>query len=162
MQNPLVTPFLKWVGGKRQLLPEIIKLLPDDITARTYYEPFVGGGALLFALQPQTAVINDLNDELINVYRTVRDTPEALIEDLRKHQNTANYFYRIRACDRSPQFHSLTHVERASRIIFLNKTCYNGLYRVNQAGEFNAPFGRYKNPNIVNAPVLNARGFCLS
>lgn len=155
-KNKLVAPFLKWVGGKRQLIPEIKEILPKGIMSRRYYEPFIGGGALFFDLQPKQALINDYNDELINVYMVIRDNPDELIEDLRKHENTAEYFYEIRALDRLPLFEDLTKVQKASRIIYLNKTCYNGLYRVNNAGEFNSPFGKYKNPNIVNEPVIKA------
>ena len=155
-KNKLVVPFLKWVGGKRQLMPEIRKILPKGVANRTYYEPFIGGGALFFDLQPKRAIINDYNEELINVYTVIRDNPNELIEDLKKHKNTAEYFYEIRAIDRQPLSNNLTKIERASRIIYLNKTCYNGLYRVNNAGEFNSPFGKYRNPNIVNEPVIRA------
>lgn len=155
-KNKLVAPFLKWVGGKRQLVPEIKKILPKGMARLVYYEPFIGGGALLFELQPGRAVINDYNEELVNVYRVIKDHPEELIEDLRKHENTAEYFYEIRSIDRTALFDNLTEIERASRIIYLNKTCFNGLYRVNNAGEFNVPFGKYKNPNIVNKPVIKA------
>ena len=155
-KNKLVVPFLKWVGGKRQLIPEIRKLLPKGVSRNTSYQPLIAGGALFFDLQPKCAIINDCNKELINAYRIIRDNPKELIEDLKKHKNTAEYFYEIRAIDRQPIFYNLTNIERASRIIFLNKTCYNGLYRVNNAGEFNSPFGNYKNPNIVNEPVINA------
>lgn len=156
IKNKLIIPFLKWVGGKRQLIPEIKKRLPKGIANAPYYEPFIGGGALFFELQPKCATINDYNEELINVYRAIRDFPNELIEDLKKHENTAEYFYKIRAIDRQPLFKKLSKIERASRIIYLNKTCYNGLYRVNNAGEFNSPFGNYKAPNIVNAPVITA------
>ena len=135
-KNKLVVPFLKWVGGKRQLISEIKELLPKRRRNLTYYEPFIGGGALLFDLQPKRAIINDYNEELINVYRIIRDYPYELIEDLKRHENTAEYFYKLRAIDRSPAFSNLTNIQRASRIIYLNKTCYNGLYRVNNAGEF--------------------------
>src|SRR5699024_7016411 len=155
-KNKLVVPFLKWVGGKRQLIPEIRKMLPKGVANRPYYEPFIGGGALFFELQPKRAVINDYNEELINVYIVIRDNPNELIEDLKKHKNTSEYFYEIRSIDRQPLFNNLTNIERASRIIYLNKTCYNGLYRVNNAGEFNSPFGKYKNPNIINEPVIKA------
>ena len=152
--NKLVTPVLKWVGGKRQLLGKIKQRLPSLIS--NYYEPFVGGGALLFSLQPSRAVINDLNKDLINVYRTIKVKPTDLIEDLKKHKNEANYFYTLRALDRSPQFENLSDVEKASRTIYLNKTCFNGLYRVNNSGEFNSPFGGYKNPNVVNEIAIRA------
>lgn len=155
MKDKSVLPILKWVGGKRQLLPEIRKYIPKDY--EIYYEPFVGGGAVLFDLQPSKAVINDVNSELINLYKVVKYNVEELITDLKKHKNQADYFYKIRSWDRDAAYYrNLSDVERASRIIYLNKTCYNGLFRVNQAGQFNSPFGRYKNPNIVNEITLRA------
>ena len=154
--NKLATPFLKWVGGKRQLIPLIATHLPKNINEYNYVEPFIGGGAILFYLQPQNAIINDLNKELINVYVVIKNNLNELILDLKKHKNESDYFYQIRALDRDNGFENLNTIQRASRIIYLNKTCYNGLYRVNNAGEFNAPFGRYKNPNIVNEPILKA------
>lgn len=155
-KNNLVIPFLKWVGGKRQLLTSIQDLLPKNIKDYQYMEPFIGGGAVLFHIQPKNAIINDFNDELVNVYLVVKNHLEELIADLKKHKNESDYFYTIRGLDRTSEFKNLTLVERASRIIFLNKTCFNGLYRVNNAGEFNSPFGRYKNPNIVNEATLRA------
>jgi len=153
--NPLVAPVLKWVGGKRQLLKDIGKHIP--CTYSTYYEPFLGGGAVFFALQPNKAVVNDINEELINVYTVLRDNLEGLIEDLKKYKNEAGYYYEIREKDRDKKkYNQLSNVQKASRIIYLNKTCYNGLFRVNQQGEFNSPFGRYKNPNIVNETTLRA------
>lgn len=150
-----VAPVLKWVGGKRQLLPVIEKVFPEKFT--TYYEPFLGGGAVLFHIQPQQAVVNDLNSDLINVYQVIKDDVEGLIDDLRKHKNTREYFYGIRELDRNKKvFGQLTKLQKASRIIYLNKTCYNGLYRVNSQGEFNSPFGNYQNPNIVNIRTLRA------
>lgn len=154
--NKLLSPVLKWVGGKRQLLPIITRKLPKNVRKLKYYEPFVGGGAVLFAMQPKIAIINDYNEELINVYRTIRDHPDELIELLKEHKNSPEYYYKLREIDRSPLFCNLNNLERASRIIYLNKTCYNGLYRVNNAGEFNVPYGKYKNPNIVNEPVIRA------
>ena len=155
MANNLVAPVLKWVGGKRQLLGEITPLLPGQIT--TYCEPFLGGGAVLFSLQPANAIVNDLNADLITVYEVIRDDVEALIASLKHHENTAAYFYAIRDMDRDKaKYRALSKVERASRMIYLNKTCFNGLFRVNSSGEFNTPFGQYKNPNIVNEPVLRA------
>ena len=142
------------MGYKRQLLQDISNHLPDQ---PTYYEPFLGGGAVLFHLQPQKAVVNDVNEELINVYIVIRDHVHELIEDLKKHKNQADYFYKIRELDRDKQkYQQLSNIEKASRMIYLNKTCYNGLFRVNQQGEFNAPFGRYMNPNIVNEETLIA------
>lgn len=153
-KNKLVQPFLKWAGGKRQLLPEINKYIPKKFN--TYYEPFVGAGAVLFHLQPKKAVINDINKELINTYIAIRDHVDELIESLRKHKNEKEYFYKIRDLDRKKEYDNISMVERASRIIYLNKTCYNGLFRVNSQGFFNVPFGNYKNPNIVNEIVLRA------
>jgi DNA adenine methylase len=148
-------PFLKWVGGKRQLLSDIKKYIPAHYS--TYYEPFVGGGALLFELQPHQAVINDVNIELINLYEVIRDDVEALIASLKQHKNDSSFFYEVRGWDRDPaKYNSLDRIERASRIHYLNKTCYNGLFRVNKAGQFNTPFGRYKNPNITNEVNLRA------
>lgn len=154
-KNKLVAPVVKWVGGKRQLLDEIVPRLPKHIT--TYCEPFLGGGAVLFSLQPKNAIVNDLNADLMLVYEVIRDDVELLIASLDRHQNTAEYFYNIRDLDRDKDaYREMSAVERASRIIYLNKTCYNGLFRVNASGEFNSPFGHYKNPNIVNASVLRA------
>lgn len=153
-KNKLIAPFLKWVGGKRQLMSAINEHLPQKYT--TYFEPFVGGGAVFFEVQPQKAIINDSNSELINTYNVIKNYPEELIKDLKKHVNESEYFYKIRALDRDNSFNNLTDIEKASRVIFLNKTCYNGLYRVNKAGEFNSPYGKYKNPNIVNEFTIRA------
>lgn len=154
-KNKLVAPVVKWVGGKRQLLDEITPLLPKRIT--TYCEPFFGGGAVLFSIQPSKAIVNDLNGDLILTYEVIRDDVESLIESLKKHENTSDYYYSIRDMDRNKEaYQSLSKVEKASRLIYLNKTCFNGLFRVNSSGEFNSPFGHYKNPNIVNEPVLRA------
>jgi DNA adenine methylase len=156
VKNKLISPFVKWVGGKRQIMDSIANFLPTNIKNYTYAEPFIGGGAVLFYLQPKNAIINDYNSELINVYNVVKENLDELIIDLKKHKNEADYFYEIRKLDRSIDFEEIDKVQRASRLLYLNKTCYNGLYRVNNAGEFNSPFGRYKNPNIVNEPVLKA------
>jgi DNA adenine methylase len=154
-RNKLVSPVIKWVGGKRQLLEVLTPLLPKRIS--TYCEPFVGGGALLFDLQPKTAYVNDINDELIRVYQIIKSDVDALIVALQDFKNEAEYFYSVRDWDRdSAKYSSLTDVQKAARILYLNKTCYNGLFRVNSAGEFNSPFGNYRNPNIVNAPTLRA------
>jgi DNA adenine methylase len=154
MKNNLIQPFVKWVGGKRQLLNEINKYIPKG--KFKYYEPFVGGGAVFFSLQQKNAVINDLNSELINVYEVIRDDVDELIKNLSlmKRKNTEEYYYELRAKDRSEEYKTYSKVEKASRFIYLNKTCYNGLYRVNSSGYFNTPFGKYKNPNIVNDTVL--------
>ena len=156
-KNNLVKPYLKWAGGKRQLLPEIKKHLPKDFNNYTYYEPFIGAGAVFFELQPQKAVINDSNEQLILTYKAIRDSAEALIMLLDNHQknNCKEYFYETRNIDRNREkFHELTAIEKAARMIFLNKTCYNVLYRVNSHGYFNVPYGRYKNPAICEDSVL--------
>lgn len=162
-KNKLVSPVVKWVGGKRQLLDEIIPLLPKQFS--TYCEPFLGGGAVFFARQPRNAIVNDLNSDLMLVYEVIRDDVDALIASLQKHENTPEYFYQLRDLDRDKDaYSSLPKVEKASRTIYLNKTCYNGLFRVNASGEFNSPFGRYKKPNIVNESGLRAvsRYLCAS
>lgn len=156
-KNLVLSPVLKWVGGKRQLLNDIIPMIPKNCS--TYVEPFIGGGAVLFELQPKKAIINDFNSELINVYTVIRDYPEELIKELQFHKdnNTSEHFYAVREYDRKPEFFSqMTPVQKAARVIYLNKTCYNGLYRVNSAGQFNSPYGKYKNPNIVNETVIRA------
>ena len=148
-------PVVKWVGGKRQLLPTLTPLLPDRFT--TYCEPFLGGGAMLFWRQPQRAIVNDINGDLILMYEVIRDNADDLIAELETHRNESEHFYEVRDWDRNRDFYdALTNVQKAARIIYLNKTCYNGLFRVNNAGEFNTPFGSYRNPNIVNAPILRA------
>jgi DNA adenine methylase len=157
--NPLVRPFLKWAGGKRQLLPEIVKYVPKMTSKHTYYEPFLGGGALLFELQRPKAVINDRNKELINCYKVIRDSLDELMEELSKdkYSNSETSYYQMRDLDRSTKkYEILSEVEKAARIIYLNKTCYNGLFRVNSQGQFNVPFGRYKNPNFLDDAVLRA------
>lgn len=155
-KNVILSPVVKWVGGKRQLLDDIIPLLPDYFS--TYVEPFVGGGALLFEIQPKKAIVNDLNHELINLYKVIKDNPNELLSLLEEHElnNSEEYFYQIRALDRSESYNEMSDIEKAARIIYLNKTCYNGLFRVNQSGQFNSPYGKYKNPNIVNKPVVLA------
>ena len=136
-------PFLKWAGGKTQLLDELLKRVPQDFN--TYYEPFIGGGALYFAISPSKAVIADINDDLINVYNVVRDNPEELLEALSKYKNDKDFYYEVRSQDQN----TLSPIDRAARLIYLNRTCFNGLYRVNKSGQFNVPFASYKNPNIV-------------
>jgi len=156
-KNPLIKPYLKWAGGKRQLLPEIMKYLPKNINDYIYYEPFVGAGAVFFELQPKKAVINDSNGQLILTYNVIKKNVEDLILLLQKHQkkNIKEYFYKTRNLDRDPvKFNRLTDTEKAARLIFLNKTCFNGLYRVNSQGLFNVPYGRYKNPIICEDIVL--------
>ena len=145
-------PIVKWVGGKRQLMFELIKNMPK--TYNRYFEPFIGGGALFFELQPENGYISDLNEELINLYSVVRDNVYALIDDLRKHDVSKEYFIKIRNLDRTNKYTNLSDVEKASRFIYLNRTCFNGMYRVNSLGQFNVPFGNYKNPRIVDTENL--------
>jgi DNA adenine methylase len=153
--NPLIKPCLKWAGGKRQLLSEIKKYVPRGIDAYTYYEPFIGAGALFFALQPKRAVINDFNPQLILTYRVIKEQVEALIALLKGYKNEKEYYYAVRNLDRDiAAFNSRTDTEKAARFIFLNKTCFNGLYRVNSRGFFNVPYGKYKNPDICNETAL--------
>lgn len=155
-KNILVAPVLKWVGGKRQLIEDIEPLIPKKIS--TYVEPFVGGAAVLFHLQPKKAIINDFNSELMNVYQVIKENPNDLIDILEKHKsaNSEEYYYETRALDRTSDYENLSKEERAGRILYLNKTCYNGLFRVNSSGQFNAPYGKYKNPAIVNDVTIKA------
>jgi len=153
-REALVQPFLKWAGGKRQLLTAIRPLVPKDF--KCYFEPFVGGGAVFFHLQPTVAVINDLNSELINCYKVIRNYPEELLEVANAYPNTSERYYQVREMDRSPNFGLLPPLERAARLLYLNKTCYNGLFRVNSQGQFNVPFGAYKNPVIADPAVIRA------
>jgi DNA adenine methylase len=154
-QPPHIEPFLKWPGGKRRLLGEIIPRVPKF--EGRFIEPFLGAGAVFFAMNRETAKVgNDYNTGLIETYEVVRDDVEALIAELEKLQNNKEEFLRVRHLDRSPDFNSLTPVSRAARFIYLNKTCFNGLYRVNRSGYFNVPFGYYKKPDFVMRERLNA------
>lgn len=141
-------PIVKWVGGKRQLMFELIKNMPKSYNR--YFEPFIGGGALFFELQPEQAYISDMNEELINLYQVVRDNVDELIIDLKKHDISKEYFMEIRNIDRTEDYENWSSIQKASRFIYLNRTCFNGMYRVNSKGEFNVPFGHYKNPRIVD------------
>ena len=156
-----VKPFLKWVGGKRQLLDQISPLIPAEY--QRYIEPFAGGGAVFFSLSEQLqsanipAWLNDINPELINAYCVVRDAPQELLEDLKTHIYEKEYFLAIRGLDRTPEgLASLSPLKRASRFIYLNRTAFNGLYRVNARGQFNVPFGWYKNPLIADTKTIFA------
>jgi len=157
--NPLIKPFLKWAGGKRQLLAEIKKHLPDGINNYTYFEPFLGAGAVFFYLQPQKAIINDFNEQLILTCNVIKENVDELIAQLKNYQNKndEDSFYSIRNIDREPEkFVKLSNIDKAARLIFLNKTCFNGLYRVNSQGLFNVPYGRYKNPSICEEITLRS------
>jgi DNA adenine methylase len=148
-------PFIKWVGGKRQLLPELIKRLPKEITS--YFEPFIGGGALMWSLHNKkikSIVISDYNHELSNLYKVVKTNPEKLVSSLKKHKNTEKYFYALRGIDRVSSYQRRSPITKASRFIYINRTGFNGLYRVNLKGENNVPFGRYPTPKIVDESNL--------
>ena len=149
-------PFIKWVGGKRQLLSQFreLGLYPsgfDDASSR-YFEPFVGGGAVFFDLHHKNATISDLNSELITAYSVIRDNVEPLIKSLKKHIYDKDYFLKMRAMNPA----EMSDADVASRFIYLNRACFNGMYRVNSKGQFNVPFGRYKNPIICDEENLRA------
>jgi DNA adenine methylase len=145
-------PFLKWAGGKHQLISQYSPFFPP--TFQTYHEPFLGGGAIFFHLSAHLhqAILTDLNPELVNVYCCIRDHVEAVIEQLMAHRqnHSRDHYYQVRS-----QL-STCPVERAARLIYLNKTCFNGLYRENSQGKFNVPMGRYKNPSIFTPEGLYA------
>jgi DNA adenine methylase len=143
-------PFLKWAGGKRQLLAQYAPFFPDRAAVNRYFEPFIGSAAVYFHLQFPRATLSDQNQKLIELYQMVQQDVEGVIEALKPHRNQADHYYEVRAQD--PQ--TLSPVERAARLIYLNKTCYNGLYRENRRGLFNVPFGRYKNPTICDEKKL--------
>ena len=143
-------PFLKWVGGKTQLLPQIFESFPKNFNR--YHEPFVGGGAVFFNLQPNKAILSDVNPDLIQAYQMIRDDVDSVIAELKQHRAEEAYYYSVRETDVA----ELSAAEAAARIIFLNKTCFNGLYRVNRRGKFNVPFGKYANPTICNEKNLRA------
>ena len=145
-----VKPILKWAGGKTQLLPEILPRMPKKY--HKYIEPFVGGGALFFELNYDQAVIADSNPELINMYQSVASHCDDVINALKEYRNESEMFYKIRALD----WTKCSEVEAAARMIYLNRTCFNGLYRLNKRGQFNTPFGKYKNPNICNTEKIRA------
>lgn len=149
-ENVVTRPLLKWAGGKTQLLGEILPKIPKKYGR--YIEPFFGGGAVFFAVRPAGGIIADSNPELVNLYRTVAKDVEGVIEQLRYLQNTEEIFYAVRALD----WTQLLDIQAAARTLFLNRTCYNGLYRVNKSGGFNVPFGRYKNPRIIDEEALRS------
>jgi DNA adenine methylase len=143
-------PFLKWAGGKRQLLSSLLRVTPRDVS--TYFEPFVGGGALFFALQPKRAVLADVNERLIRTYRGIKNNVQDVIRQLKGFKYTPEFFYRVREAD----IDAGTDADVAAWFIYLNKTGFNGLYRVNRNNRFNVPFGRYTNPTICDEDALRA------
>lgn len=154
-------PILKWAGGKRNLLPHLEALINEsgfDSATNRYYEPFIGGGALCFSKEYPRCTINDFNSELVNVYEQIKDNPQRLIELLKEHAmlHSKEHYLEVRAMDRAQDYSLMDGVVRAARIIYLNRTCYNGLYRVNKDGFFNVPMGKYKSPEIVMEDRIKA------
>ena len=142
----MADPILKWAGGKRQLIPEILGLFPSNYRDLVYHEPFVGSGAIFFQVKPRRGSINDINSDLVNFFKVVRDNPEGLIHKASEYSYDKEVYYTLR--DRYNE-EELSDLERASLFLYFNKTGFNGLYRVNSKGKFNVPFGRYTNPTIV-------------
>lgn len=142
-----IKPFLKWAGGKTQLIPNLSKYIPSNFNK--YIEPFIGGGAIFFYLNPEKAIISDSNEELITTYKAVRDSVEDIIKILEEYKNEEIFYYKIRALN--PE--KLSKVESAARLIYLNKTCFNGLYRVNKKGQFNVPYGK-RDGEFLNKELL--------
>lgn len=149
-ENCYAKPFLKWAGGKKRLLPELLKYVPTEYN--NYYEPFLGGGSLFFALRPKKAYLSDLNEELINTYEQIKVDVDEVIKYLKKMKYDKKAYYRIRGMSLR------NNSRRAARFIYLNRACWNGLYRVNPRGKFNVPFGRYENPTICNEENLKNVG----
>ena len=157
-------PFVKWAGGKRQILDRINGYIDETVNNEvdyTYIEPFLGGGAVFFDRMPKNAIINDLNSDLINAYKVIQSNDyQELIKLLEEYIEQYNedkdgFYYDLRAWDRTENWpNNHTNIERAARMIFLNRTCYNGLYRVNGKGQFNTPIGRYKNPTICDKELI--------
>ncbi len=152
--------FIKWVGGKRGLLKQLLPLFPKEF--KNYHEPFLGGGAVFFELyslgylKNKKIYLSDINSELINAYNVVKNSPIELISNLEiyKEKHSKEFYYKIRALDREDGFLKMNELKRATRFIYLNKTCFNGLYRVNKKGYFNTPIGNYKNPNIADRDTI--------
>jgi len=162
-QTKQYQPFIKWVGGKRGLLEQLLPLFPKNFN--NYYEPFIGGGAVFFELYSKgllnnkKIVLSDINRDLITTYKVIQNTPNSLITNLQnyKKQHSKEFYYKIREIDRDESYKSMSDLDKATRFIYLNKTCFNGLYRVNKKGFFNVPIGSYKNPNIADSEtILNA------
>ena len=163
-RGPSATPIVKWVGGKGRLLPQLMPLLPAGVELMRHVEPFVGGGAVFFGLRPERALLCDVNPTLVDTYTAVRDDVDAVIEHLRAlahdHDRDVRAYYRVR--ERYNRARKLAPAQRAAMFVYLNKTCFNGLHRVNRRGEFNVPAGRYDKPRILNEVVLRAASTELS
>ncbi len=151
--DPTITPLLKCVGGKRKLVPELLKRLPKLGPSAAYFEPFVGGGALFFALQPKKAYLGDANEQLMNVYTVLRDDVEGLIRELKKkrYANTSEAYYKVRET-----IFTGTALRNAAEFCYVNRTAFNGVFRTNKSGVFNVPFGKYTNPTICNEDNFRA------
>ncbi len=150
-------PIVKWAGGKRQLIDKLIEYMPQ--TYNKYFEPFIGGGALLFELMPTVAVINDVNQDLLAIYKCLADNEnyKSMINDLENHEknHSEEYFYKVREEDRKPEFNTIPIWKRASRAIYLNKSCFNGLYRVNSKGYFNVPSAKKDKVKTYDVDNIN-------
>lgn len=155
-RGQITKPFVKWAGGKRSIMDELTQRMPDKFNE--YYEPFVGGGAVFFTNNFSNANLSDMNSDLITTYNTVRDRPSELISVLKDHEmnNSKEYFYDVRS-----RHHLADMIEISARFIYLNKTCFNGLYRVNKSDKFNVPFGNYKKPNIVQEDNIRSCSIAL-
>jgi DNA adenine methylase len=154
--SPDPSPIVKWVGGKTRLLAQLLPLLPNGVELMRHVEPFVGGGALFFARRPERALLCDVNPQLCATYAAVRDEIDAVIEPLRRlsARHSPEHYYQVR--HRYNHATKLSRGERAAQFLYLNKTCFNGLHRVNRRGEFNVPAGRYTNPRILDEGLLRA------
>jgi DNA adenine methylase len=150
-------PFVKWAGGKRALLPQLIPLLPERAAFRRYHEPFAGGGAMFFYLQPESATLSDVNAQLVETYRCVQRDAESLIARLGELQrsHSTEHYYSVRS-RYNASIGAHASLDRCADFVYLNRTCFNGLHRVNRRGEFNVPVGRYVDPRVVDAPALRA------
>lgn len=146
-------PFLKWAGGKSQLIPEIQKYIPSKFNK--YIEPFIGGGAVYFSMNHPKSIISDLNEELVITYTQIKENVESVIDVLKTYSNTESFFYKTRSLDTN----ALSPQERAARLIYLNKTCFNGLFRVNKSGQFNVPYGKRNGPFVNTENLRSASNY---
>jgi DNA adenine methylase len=149
-----LSPFLRWAGGKRHIIPKLIPFVPEDYAKRTYIEPFLGGGSMFFALCPPKAILSDMNYHLIHCYKTLRDHPERVHSFLKTfiEQDSEEFFYKVR----EEYNRSCFTVKQAARFIYLNRTCFNGIFRVNEENKFNVPYGKKENPLLPTLVELKA------